>query len=303
VSSLTEPVYQLSGQLPLARASLDRAAERRTDAAWLDSAWNDPARGRMLLVADGKAPVEDGRLMFAPPEQAADGERFLLGIDDDGLVYFGVQLPGSHPDPRAVGLREAGAVLDERDAGLMVHAVALANWHARHGHCAVCGAPTDVIMAGHARRCPVDESEHYPRTDPAVIVLVTDADDRALLGRGAGWPEDRFSTLAGFVEPGETPEQAVVREVHEEAGIDVESCAYAGSQPWPFPSSLMLAYFARADGVEPRPDGEEIAEARWFSRDELGAAIESGAIRVPPSISVSRRLIEGWYGGELRPAP
>ena len=194
-------------------------------------------------------------------------------------------------------------LLDVRDGGLMVHAVALANWHQAHGHCSRCGAVTEVTFAGHVRRCPVDGSEHFPRTDPAVIVLVTDEDDRCLLARNVLSPPGRFATVAGFVEPGESPEQAVVREVAEETGIVVTSSRYAGSQPWPFPSNLMLGFYARADGAEPRPDGEEIDEALWFSRDELTAALESGELLLSPSASISRRLIEGWYGSELHPRP
>jgi NAD+ diphosphatase len=160
-----------------------------------------------------------------------------------------------------------------------------------------------VVLAGHVRRCPTDGSEHFPRTDPAVIVLVTDDDDRCLLGRQDGWPTGWFSTLAGFVEPGESPEQAVVREVAEETGIVVTACSYAGSQPWPFPSSLMLGYYARAAGAEPRPDGVELSEAHWYSRDDLDAALRSGEIRLSPSVSISRRLIEGWYGAKLDSQP
>src|SRR5690606_16065858 len=145
-------------------------------------------------------------------------------------------------------------------------AVALANWHATHGYCARCGAATVATQAGYVRRCPEEGSEHYPRTDPVVIMLVVDENDRALLGRNSAWPPGRFSTLAGFVEPGETLEQAVVREVHEETHVRVHACRYVGSQPWPFPASLMLGYFARARGVEPMPDGGEITEARWYSR-------------------------------------
>ncbi len=160
-----------------------------------------------------------------------------------------------------------------------------------------------VVLAGHVRRCPTDGSEHFPRTDPAVIVLVTDDDDRCLLGRQDGWPTGWFSTLAGFVEPGESPEQAVVREVAEETGVVVTACSYAGSQPWPFPSSLMLGYYARAAGAEPRPDGVELSEAHWYSRDDLDAALRSGEIRLSPSVSISRRLIEGWYGAKLDSQP
>jgi NAD+ diphosphatase len=200
---------------------------------------------------------------------------------------------------------------------LFMHAVALTGWHERHLRCPSCGSPTTVHQAGYARRCPRDGSEHYPRTDPAVIVLVLDGgpvgEDRCLLGRQASWPAGRFSTLAGFVEPGETVEGAVAREVAEEVGVTVDAVAYAGSQPWPFPASLMLAYYAVAspDDVPVRHatdggvsedvavDGEEIIEARWFDRAEFEAATRSGDVLVPPVLSVARRLIEGWFGGPV----
>ncbi len=296
------PTHSLLAPLALAHADVDRAAHRRIDDAWLAAAWAD--RGsRAFVVADGRAQVRDGRLVTASPADLPAGERFFLGIDAQGVAYFAVHVGGAHPDPAAVTLREASMLLDVRDGGLMVHAVALANWHQAHGHCSRCGAVTEVTFAGHVRRCPVDGSEHFPRTDPAVIVLVTDEDDRCLLARNVLSPPGRFATVAGFVEPGESPEQAVVREVAEETGIVVRSSRYAGSQPWPFPSNLMLGFYARADGAEPRPDGEEIDEAVWFSRDELAAALESGELLLSPSASISRRLIEGWYGSELHPRP
>ena len=290
--------YALRRPLAFSASPVDRASEHREDAEWLDAAWRNGRTG-VLVVADGRAPVADGALALVRPSEAPDGERFLLGVDSDGAAYFAVHVAGPHPDSRAMTLREASVRLNERDGGLMVHAVALANWHANHRHCARCGAPTMVAAAGHLRRCPVDGSEHYPRTDPAVIVLVTDDRERCLLGRHPDWPVGRFSTLAGFVEPGETPEQAVVREVREETRVVVESTTYAGSQPWPFPSNLMLGYYARAAGDEPRPDGHEISDARWFSRADLAAAIRSGEVKVPPSVAISRRLIEGWYGTDL----
>jgi len=296
------PTHSLLAPLALAHADVDRAAHRRTDDAWLAAAWTD--RGsRAFVVADGRARVRDGRLVTASPADLPAGERFFLGVDAQGVAYFAVHVGGAHPDPAAVTLREASMLLDVRDGGLMVHAVALANWHQAHGHCSRCGAVTEVTFAGHVRRCPVDGSEHFPRTDPAVIVLVTDEDDRCLLARNVLSPPGRFATVAGFVEPGESPEQAVVREVAEETGIVVTSARYVGSQPWPFPSNLMLGFYARADGAEPRPDGEEIDEALWFSRDELAAALESGELLLSPSASISRRLIEGWYGSELNPRP
>lgn len=294
----TGPTHALLAPLALARAGVDRAAHRRTDDAWLATAWAD--RGsRGFVVADGRAPVRDGRLVTASPVELPPGERFFLGVGGAGVAYFAVHVDGAHPDPDAVSLRRASMVLDGQDGGLMVHAVALSNWHRAHGHCSRCGAATVVTHAGHVRRCPVDGSEHFPRTDPAVIVLVTDEDDRCLLARSAQNPPGRFSTVAGFVEPGESPEQAVVREVAEETGIVVTSSRYAGSQPWPFPSNLMLGFYARAGGAEPRPDGVEIDEAHWYTRDQLVAALESGELLLAPSASISRRLIEGWFGSEL----
>jgi NAD+ diphosphatase len=155
-------------------------------------------------------------------------------------------------------------------------------------------------QAGHSRRCPVDGSEHFPRLDPAVIMLVTDPDDRCLLARNAQWPERRVSILAGFVEPGESAEQAVAREVLEETGISVSGARYVGSQPWPMPHSLMLGFRARATGsLQIFVDSDEIAEARWFSRDELRASAASGEIRLPPPVSIAHRIIESWYGSDL----
>jgi NAD+ diphosphatase len=297
------PKYSLRGPLPLARTSVvDRAGHRRTDNQWLDAAWQDP-RTRAFVVADGLVAVEDGRLVLGATGEMPAGERFFLGIDDEQVAFFAVHVDGSHPDPRAAGLRNAAPVLDARDGGLIVHAIALANWHQAHQYCSRCGKPSTIVLGGHVRRCPTDGSEHFPRTDPAVIVLVVDRDNRCLLGRQDSWPSGWFSTLAGFVEPGESAEQAVAREVAEETGVVVTSSSYAGSQPWPFPSSLMLGYYARADGIEPQPDGVELSEAYWYSRDDLDAALRSGDVRLPPSVSISRRLIEGWYGSELKSLP
>jgi NAD+ diphosphatase len=298
------------GNLALSRGEVDRSTPRRGDADWLAAAWADPGT-RVLVVHDGQALVSSGdgpaQLVFVPPAQAPEGVRFLLGTDADGVVYFGVagplpaegaQLPGRDIQP--ISLRQAGPLLSDRDAGLMTHAVALDNWHAVHTHCPRCGAVTEPEQAGHSRRCVADGSEHFPRLDPAVIMLVTDPDDRCLLARNAMWPERRVSILAGFVEPGESAEQAVAREVHEETGITIAGARYVGSQPWPMPHSLMLGFRARATGsLEIRVDADEIAEARWFSRDELRASIASGEIRLPPPVSIAHRIIESWYGTEL----
>jgi len=172
-------------------------------------------------------------------------------------------------------------------------------WHTTHEFCPRCGARTEIAFSGHIRVCPKDGSEHFPRVDPAVIMLIRDDDDRILLARGPQWPENRVSVLAGFVEPGESLELAVIREVHEEVGIVVTEPRYMGSQPWPFPRSLMLGFFARALTTDLHPDAVEIADARWFTRAELLAELEGGRLGLPSPISIARRLIEAWYGSAL----
>jgi NAD+ diphosphatase len=282
--------------LALARAAVDRAAERRTDDAWLEAAWTSPqvqvvrtSQGTAAVVGDPPALALD-----VVPDVGREGRAFL-GVDGD-RPFFSVEVAASDVDESFRSLRDVGLLLGARDAGLLVNAVALANWHATHTHCPRCGAPTRVATAGHTRICDVDGSEHYPRTDPAVIMSVVDSDDRLLLGRQAVWPEHRFSTLAGFVEPGESLEQAVRREVNEEVGVVIGDVAYLGSQPWPFPSSLMLGFVARATTVDiDRGDGE-IAEARWFRRDELRDDVSHGRVLLSPPVSIARRLIEHWYG-------
>ena len=291
--------------LALSRGTVDRVTHRRSDAEWLDAAWADPAT-RVLVVEAGQALVrEDGDrmdLVFVAPRDAPDGVRLLLGQDADEVVYFGVSAPLPPPPggTRPAYLREAGTLLGDRDSGLLTHAVALAIWHDTHTHCPVDGTPTVPDPGGHSTRCPVDGTEHFPRTDPAVIMLVTDPDDRCLLARNAAWPGKRVSILAGFVEPGESAEQAVAREVDEETGIKVTNVRYVGSQPWPMPRSLMLGFLADAPaGQDIVPDTEEIAEAYWFSREGLVAAIESREIVLPPPVSIARQIIELWYGGPL----
>jgi NAD+ diphosphatase len=292
-------------ELALSRGTVDRITEKRTDPAWLDAAWADPGT-RVLVVSDGRAlmRLDDERadLVFVPPQAAPAGTRFLLGQDADGAVYFGVSadLPAALDGVRAGSLREAGTLLGDRDAGLFTHAVALANWHDTHTHCPVDGTPTIVDPGGHSTRCPKDGTEHFPRTDPAVIMLVTDPDDRCLLARNAAWPGRRVSILAGFVDPGESAEQAVIREVAEETSITVTNVRYLGSQPWPMPRSLMLGFRADAPaGQAITVDHTELAEAHWFSRDELLAAVKAREIALPPPVSIARHIIEHWFGGPL----
>ena len=291
--------------LTLARGEVDRSAHLRTDTDWLRAAWADP-RTRVIVVERGQTLCElnsgRARLVFTATTEAPDGVQFLLGVDDDGVAYFGVAGPlpePTGPGVRATSLREAGPLLSDRDAGLLTHAVALANWHETFTHCPRCGSPTDPFASGHARKCPADGSEHFPRVDPAMIVLVTDRADRALLARNAMWPQRRVSILAGFLEAGESAEQAVSREVAEETGIAVGAITYLGSQPWPMPQSLMLGFRAAALGTEIKVDADEIAEANWYSRHELAAAIASGDLLLPPPVSIAHRIIQSWYGTEL----
>jgi NAD+ diphosphatase len=291
--------------LALARGTVDRVTEKRADQDWIDAAWKDP-RTLVFVVSDGKALVriddEHADLVLVPSAEAPSGLRMMLGQDGDGVVYFGVngELPPAPDGLRAVSLREVGTLLGDRDAGLLTHAIALANWHDTHTHCPLDGTPTVVEPGGHSTRCPKDGTEHFPRTDPAVIMLVTDPDDRCLLARNAAWPGRRVSILAGFVDPGESAEQAVVREVHEETGIKVGNVRYLGSQPWPMPRSLMLGFRADAPaGQVIAVDHDELAEAHWFSRDELLAAIKAREIALPPSVSIARHIIESWYGSLL----
>jgi NAD+ diphosphatase len=288
--------------LALARTGVDRAAIRRTDEAWLAAAWEAPST-RVIRLAEGRVHVtgEPPELAFDGPRDAASEQRIFLGIDDDDVAYFAVDVEAAGED--FAGLRDVGAILSDRDAGLLVNAVALANWHATHRHCPRCGGPTVVVAAGHLRTCPADGSEHYPRTDPAVIMTVVDADDRVLLGSQAQWPDGRYSTLAGFVEPGESLEAAVRREVAEEVGVTVGEVHYLGSQPWPFPSSLMLGFLAHAETVDIELRDGEIAAARWFTRDELLAEVQAGRVRLSPKVSIARRLIENWYGESLPDQP
>ena len=279
----------------------DRAVERRRDDAWLRAAWHDPG-SRVCVVNGSEVLVDPDRATphWLPTTEAPPGERYLLGVDAGGKARFAVRAEHDFEGSHSMGLRAVTSTVSAPESGWLCHAVALAQWHATHTHCPRCGSSTEPSAGGAERLCTHDGSSHFPRVDPAMIVLVTDGGDRALLGRQDAWPAGRFSTLAGFVEPGESAEQAVRREVSEESDVVVDSVHLLASQPWPFPSSLMLAAEGHVLGSpEPHPDGDELAEVRWFSRADLSHSLKQGDVVVPGRLSISRWLIERWYGAEL----
>jgi NAD+ diphosphatase len=303
---------RLLDDLLLSRAAIERAAHLRSDGEWQRSRAQDPAslvvwvRGNETAIAPGGG---DSCLLLTPVADLDDrADLSFLGVDAEDRAYFAMhsespEHPGLPADAQWSSLRSVGSTLSDLHAGLTVTAVALDNWRARTRWCSVCGGPLTVGNAGWSLRCDADEVDHFPRTDPAVIVLVRDDDDRALLGRHVNWPVGRMSTFAGFVEAGESAEAAVRRELEEETGVvigpDPDDVLYLGSQPWPFPCSLMLGYHAWTSQTEITVDGEEIAEAHWFSRAELLRACESRDVTLPPAVSISRKLIERWFGEPL----
>ena len=299
--------------LSLARPGLDRRADRRVEPGLLPTLLTDP-RTRVLVLHGDQVELREHRdgeraaalVLRAPEPDDATGLVLFLGQDADDTAYLAVVRPKAGHDghPAWRTLRQVGADLDDRDATLFATALALANWHAAHTHCPRCGAVTEPVQAGWLRRCTSDGTEHYPRTDVAIIVSVVDDRDRILLARGAGWGEGRFSVLAGFLEPGESLAAAVAREVREEVGLAVTDVSYLGDQPWPFPSSLMVGFTARATGTEEELDDlrlqeSEIAEARWFTREEYREVLASGRVGASTRLSIARRLIERWLGHGL----
>ena len=312
--------FEFTARLPLSRHAVDRDNDARAGLDLFERLWAD-AGTRLLPLWKGKAlladaPVTGGtpRLLLLAPadlpaELGASALRVYLGrsLADDAAEPVGTalvavplddeQAAALDPDEsRWVGLREYATVLSDRDTGILTESLGILRWHESHSHCPRCGAATEVRSGGWVRHCPVDGSQVFPRTDAAVIVLITDDQDRVLLGSNAMWEANRYSLLAGFVEPGESFEAAVVREVFEESGMRVADPVYRGSQPWPFPASIMVGFTARlADGQHAGslvPDGTEILDLRWFSRAELSDT--DNGITLPGPSSIARALIDDW---------
>ncbi|MEC5183640.1 NAD+ diphosphatase [Cryobacterium sp. MP_3.1] len=317
--------FRFTATLPLSRHAVDRDNDARAQPDLFERLWADAGtrvlplwRGTVLLAA--AAGNDRPRLLLvAPADLSTDPAAALrvylgLSLDADAAEPVGTplvavpldddQAAALEPDAsRWVGLRDYATLLSDRDTGILTESLGILHWHDSHPHCPRCGAATDVTTGGWVRHCPEDGSQIFPRTDAAVIVLITDDRDRVLLGSNAMWEANRYSLLAGFVEPGESFESAVVREVFEESGMRVTDPVYRGSQPWPFPASIMVGFTARlADGRQAGslvPDGTEILDLRWFSRAEL-ADPENG-IMLPGPSSIARALLDDWLAQPEQP--
>ena len=310
----------------LTGAEIDRAADpRRRDEAWVAAQSADPA-ARAVVLGDAGVRGEGSRIARLPLAEAlaaapGGAEAVLLGVDADGPLFAIDEEPvqvgrrarligaggmrGEAPPEAAgrVGLRVAAQTLSQADGGLVAYAAGILNWHRTHGFCGTCGSATVPAEGGMVRHCPTCGTHHHPRTDPVVIMLVTDGAERVLLGRQRVWPARRYSTLAGFVSHGESLEEAVAREVMEEVGVDVGSPVYAASQPWPFPHSLMLGFHVPWVGGEIGGTDDELEHAAWFSRAEVVEAVQEdgwdvatdgAGLLIPPRSAIARNLIEQW---------
>lgn len=289
------------------RTGIDRAAQERAIDGLLEQLRADGETQVLVVHGDSAAQSDGGGIHYVSPSAVPDGAEWaFLGRTDAEAAVLAAVFPREAPEPFAApagwgALRSIGGELSPDDAGTLIEAVSLGRWLLDAPFCPACGARTEVQNAGWSRHCPGCGREHFPRTDPAVIVAVGSAQhpDRLLLGSNALWGADRFSCFAGFAEAGESLEATVVREIREEAGVELVDLRYGGSQAWPYPRSLMLGFHATAmDDDAARADGEEIAAVRWFDRDAIGAALagESDVI-LPGSASIARRLIVDWYAG------
>jgi NAD+ diphosphatase len=290
------PPHRYSG------AGFDRAAHRRLRAEWLSERRADP-RTRVILMSGLEVLVSAAEqpcvelLTVERLGQPLSEDAIFLG-EEEGVALFATDLGhAAAPSGRFAEVRAIGGWLPAREAGLCAYARALAFWHSRHRYCGVCGGATVCTQGGHIRRCQTCDAQHFPRSDPAVIVLVThrhpEHGERCLLGRAARFPAGMYSTLAGFVEPGETLEETVRREVYEESGVEVTDIAYRSSQPWPFPASLMLGFRAVARDDALRIDPDELVDVGWYSRAQLSDP-ERCPIKLPNPDSIARHLIEDW---------
>ena len=285
----------------LSNGQYDRVAHRRADSAWIEAHWADP-RSRVVVLAGTRIRPTDGSIDWISPDHAPAGARVLLG-ERDGTAHFAVITGERAATDEWLPLRSLLPGLTEDEAPLVLHAVGLAEWMRATRFCARCGLPLEPVKEGHELVCGQGHTT-FPRTDPAVIMLITHGEpgseqERCLLGRQAAWPSGRYSTLAGFCEPGESLEGAVRREVLEETGVVVEDVAYFGNQPWPLPASLMLGFTGVATTTDIRCDQDEIEDARWFTRAELRTGATSGELVLPGGVSISRSLVEAWYGERL----
>ncbi|UFU05565.1 NAD(+) diphosphatase [Ruania halotolerans] len=305
-----------SDLLPFSRPGVDRDARRRTDPGLIEELRADP-HTRVVQVRDGRVAAHPGspddgpHLRFGGPERAEalwiylgrdEGAPYLAAIasgQDAAWDARGTDDPQGATEPQFITLRDIGWQLPGSQAGLAATALALANWHATHGFCPRCGSATEVAESGWVRRCLNDGSQHFPRTDPAVIMAITDQEDRLLLGHAVHWPTGQYSVPAGFVEPGESLESAVRREVLEETSVTVDEVTYAASQPWPFPASLMLGFRGRTRDHEATPDGVEVSAARFVTRAQIAEEWRTGQTRLPRPTSIACSLIEEWYGQPL----
>ncbi|CAH0130981.1 NADH pyrophosphatase [Microbacterium oxydans] len=289
------------------RSSLDRAAELREEPGVLDRLRADP-KTRVIAVRDGRVRVVDSAMLRVSPDDIVEADWALLGRDADGTVLLLASLPAepatvdSTPDEIWLGLRDLGGRIDPAETERLIAAIAVAGWLRDAAFCPRCGGATELRQAGWSRRCLVCGRDHFPRTDPAVIVAVESADgERLLLGANANWGGRMYSCFAGFVEAGESLESTVHREIEEESGVTLASLRYLSSQAWPFPRSLMVGFRAVVeDEATARPDGEEIIDVRWFTRDEISTALAGdGPVGLPGPASIARALIVDWHEGRV----